>query len=500
MTFNSFHFLVFFPVVAVVYFTLPPRFRRMFLLAASYYFYMCFKAEYAVILGGSTLIDYFLGRRIGSCPTPTGKKRLLLLGFLHNIGLLAALKYLDFFNQSIAALLKPFNILYEVKGLEILVPVGISYYTFKKVSYLIDVYRQKQEPEKNVGTFALYVSFFPEITAGPIDRADTLIPQFCKTTGFDYRRVTDGLKLMTWGFFKKLVIADRLAAFVNKVYDNPLQFEGLSLVMATVYFSFQIYCDFSGYTDIALGAGKIMGFDLMENFNRPYFAKSVGEFWKRWHISLTSWLMDYLFLPTAYSVSRKIKQPRVMRIRAETWAYMVGITTTFVLCGLWHGAKWTFVIWGSLHGLYLAVSFATKKSRRRLFKKLKIKKNSIVRKTVRLSITFSLVTFAWIFFRANSISDAFYIITHLFSGWSKVFNLTGLMEALHFGLFKRELIVAAVSVFFMILVHLLRKELTVEQWISKQKVVLRWVFYVGLLLWVLVFADTTAENFIYFRF
>ncbi len=199
MAFNSFHFLIFFPLVAAVYFAIPPRFRRVFLLAASYYFYMCFKAEYVIILGVSTLIDYFLGLRIGSCSTQTGKKRLLLLGFIHNIGLLAALKYLDFFNQSIAALLKPFNILYEIKGLEILVPVGISYYTFKKVSYLIDVYRQTQEPEKNLGAFALYVSFFPEIMAGPIDRAKTLIPQFRKKIGFDYQRVTDGLKLMAWG-------------------------------------------------------------------------------------------------------------------------------------------------------------------------------------------------------------------------------------------------------------------------------------------------------------
>lgn len=500
MAFHSFQFLVFFPALAVIYFSLPSRFRQLLLLAASYYFYMCFKPEYVIILAVSTLIDYFLALRISACTAPSRKKRLLILGFLHNISLLAALKYLNFFSESIAALLKPFNILSEIKAIELLVPVGISYYTFKKVSYLIDVYRENQEPEKQLGTFALYVSFFPEIMAGPIDRANKLIPQFLKKPGFDYQRVTDGLKLMAWGFFKKLVIADRLAVFVGKVYDNPTQYEGLSLIAATVYFSFQIYCDFSGYTDIALGIGKVLGFDLMENFNRPYFSRSIVEFWKRWHISLSSWLMDYLFLPIAYAISRKIKRPELMKIRAETWAYMVGILTTMFLCGLWHGAKWTFVIWGTIHGLYLAISFITKKIRRKIWKKLHIKKHSFIRKTTQVSITFGIVTFAWIFFRANSISDALYIITHLFTGWSKVFHVSGLMEAFHFGLLKKELAVGLISVFLMLLVHLFRKDHKFEEFISKQKGVLRWGIYLLLVFWILAFGDAGAEDFIYFRF
>jgi D-alanyl-lipoteichoic acid acyltransferase DltB (MBOAT superfamily) len=500
MAFHSFQFLVFFPALAVIYFSLPARFRQLLLLAASYYFYMCFKPEYVIILAVSTLIDYFLALRISTCTVPARKKRLLILGFLHNIGLLAALKYFNFFSESIAALLKPFNILSEIKAIELLVPVGISYYTFKKVSYLIDVYRENQEPEKQLSTFALYVSFFPEIMAGPIDRANKLIPQSLKKPGFDYQRVTDGLKLMAWGFFKKLVIADRLAVFVGKVYDNPTQYEGLSLIAATVYFSFQIYCDFSGYTDIALGIGKVLGFDLMENFNRPYFSRSIVEFWKRWHISLSSWLMDYLFLPIAYAISRKIKRPELMKIRAETWAYMVGILTTMFLCGLWHGAKWTFVIWGTIHGLYLAISFITKKVRRKIWKKLHIKKQSLIRKTIQVSITFGIVTFAWIFFRANSISDALYIISHLFTGWSKVFQLSGLMEAFHFGLLKKELAVGLISVFLMLLVHLFRKDLNFEEFISKQKGVLRWGIYLLLVFWILAFGDAGAEDFIYFRF
>jgi alginate O-acetyltransferase complex protein AlgI len=500
MAFNSFQFLVFFPAAAAIYYALPLRGQRVFLLVASYYFYMSFKPEYAIILAASTIIDYLLARRISARRHQPARKRLLLAGIVHNIGLLAALKYLNFFNDSMAALLKSLHILYDFKGLEFLVPVGISYYTFKKLSYLIDVYRENQEAEKSVITFALYVSFFPAVMSGPIDRAKSLLPQFCRKHGIDYRQVTDGLKLMAWGFFKKLVIADRLAAFVNRVYDTPTQYEGLSLIMATVYFSFQVYCDFSGYTDIARGAGKILGFELMENFDRPYFSRSMVEFWKRWHISLSTWLMDYLFLPIAYAVSRRLKQPYLLKIRAESWAYVAGIVSTMLLCGLWHGAAWTFVLWGGLHGLYLAVSFATRKTRRKWTRKLQIKKHSFIRHAVQVTMTFSLVTFAWIFFRANSLADAGYIVTHLFSGWSKVFSVSGFLEAFHFGLLKKELAVAGISIGSMLLVHWLRKGNSFEQFLARQQAVVRWSVYVVLVVWVLTFAQAGTEAFIYFQF
>jgi D-alanyl-lipoteichoic acid acyltransferase DltB (MBOAT superfamily) len=445
MAFNSFGFFIFFPLVAVIYFTLPIRYRRLFLLAAGYYFYLCFTPRYLILLIASTFIDYYLGPAIGASTTQAKRKRWLMLGLIHNIGLLASLKYLNF-------------ILPGIKGLELIVPVGLSYYTFKKISYLVDVYRGSQEPVKSAVDFALYVSFFPSIMAGPIDRAHRLVPQIQRVPGFDYQRAADGLKRMAWGFFKKLVIADRLAVFVGEVYNDPGRFEGLSLIMATVYFSFQVYCDFSGYTDIAVGAGKVLGFELTENFDRPYFSQSITEFWKRWHISFSSWLMDYLFLPIAYAVSRKIKQPRLLNVKAETWAYLSGILTTMILCGLWHGASWTFVLWGAIHGLFLAVSFATKKIRRKIRKKLGLKKRSPVSIIMRTVITFSIVTFAWIFFRAGSLSDALYIVSHLFSGWSEVLSLSGLVRALTFGLLKKELAVAAVSVFIMLAVHLPRKK------------------------------------------
>jgi len=501
MVFHSFRFLLFFPVVLAVYYGLGQRYRKIFLLVASYYFYMCFKPEYVIILAAATLADYFLGRRIGASPMPSNtRRRWLILGLVHNIGMLAALKYLDFFNESIAALLKPLNLLYDVKVLRLAVPVGISYYTFKKVSYLIDVYRETLPPEKRLVDFALYVSFFPGIMSGPIDRAGKLIPQFSEKAGFEYPRITGGLKLIAWGLFKKLVIADRLALFVNRVYDHPHQFEGVSLLAATLYFSIQIYCDFSGYTDMALGLGKLLGLELTENFDRPYFARSIGEFWKRWHISLSTWLMDYLFLPIAYSVSRKIKNPRLLKIKAETWAYMMGIMLTFLLCGLWHGARWTYVIWGAIHGGYLAVSFAGKKMRRKLIKKLHFRRNAIVPDILRSLATFGMVTFAWIFFRAGSLSDAGYIVTRIFSGWSEALSLSGLINAVHFGLLKKELAVAAVSVFILLLVHLLRKQDTFEQWLAKQAPLARWGFYLVLILWILTFGESGTGNFIYFNF
>jgi len=500
MVFNSLSFFIFFPVTAAVYFILPLQWRRWFLLAASYYFYMCFKPEYVIILLVSTLIDYYLGIRINAGKTLKSRKRTLLIGIILNIGSLAALKYLNFIGESISILLKSFNIFLDIKGFEFLAPVGISYYTFKKLSYLIDVYREKHLPETRFGNFALYVAFFPEIMSGPIDRAGKLIPQFLKKHSFDYRRVTDGLKLMTWGFFKKLIIADRLAGFVDKVYSNPSGYEGLSLITATIYFSFQIYCDFSGYTDIARGAAKILGFELMENFDRPYFSRSIVEFWKRWHISLSTWLMEYLFLPVAYAVSRKIQQPYFIKIKAESWAYVTGIIVTMMLCGLWHGVGWTFIIWGTLHGLILAISFATKKTRRKIFKKLKIKKNSLIRKAFQMVITFGTVSFAWIFFRAESLTDAGYIITHLFSGWSKLLNMAVFFEAFHFGLLKKELAVALVSIAMMLLIHLLRKTLTFEQYLSRQPAIIRWSIYIILLVWILTFGDAGSETFIYFRF
>ncbi|MCP4213634.1 MAG: hypothetical protein GY765_03210, partial [bacterium] len=295
-------------------------------------------------------------------------------------------------------------------------------------------------------------------------------------------------------------LADRLAPFVEKVYHNPANYDGVSLAAATFYFSLQVYCDFSGYTDIALGIGKVLGYDFMENFDRPYFSRSIGEFWKRWHISLSSWLMDYLFLPIAYAVSRRIKPAEVLKVKAETWAYMTGIISTMALCGIWHGAQWTFLVWGAFHGLLLAFSFASKKLRRRIKRKLKIKKNALWFNLLRSLFTFLLVTFGWIFFRAGSLSDAYYIITHLFTGWGELLNPRMFKQALCFGLLLKELAVAGCATLAMLLLQILRKDVPMEVFFSKQKPVVRWSIYLLLLASIIVFAESQAGEFIYFRF
>lgn len=506
MVFNSFEFFIFFPVVAALYLALPHRFRQGFLLAAGYYFYMCFKPVYVILLAATTTIDYLLALWIGKTQLTSQRKKakaIFILAVLHNILLLVSFKYLSFLNEPITALLKAFHINLNLGSLELLAPIGISYFIFKKLSYLIDVYRETIKPEKNLGTFALYVSFFPEIMSGPIDRAGKLIPQFRNPVRFDYKRITDGLKLMAWGFFMKLIIADRLAPFVNKVYNQPREFEGVQLVIATVYFSIQIYCDFAGYTHIARGAGKIMGFELAQNFNRPYFSTSIGEFWKRWHMSLSNWLMDYLFLPIAYAVSRRIKSAEVLKIKAETWAYFTGIMSTMLLCGLWHGASWTFVVWGGIHGLYLAISFATKKLRKKINKKLGIKKQSdkfTPSNFFRGLATFGMVTFAWIFFKANSMADALYIVKNLLTGWTHLIHLHGISDYFTFKLLKKELIIGIFAVAVVLIVHIARKEKNFEEWLSERRTWLRWGFYLALILFLLIFGDAGAGNFIYFQF
>lgn len=497
MVFNSFPFMFFFIIVLAVFYIMPVRFRHYFLLVAGYYFYMCFKPENLIILVFSTGFDYYLGQRMAASIGPT-RKKWLVLGLIHNIGMLAALKYLHFLNEAAAALLHPFNITLNAPALSFLAPVGISYYTFKKLSYLLDIYRETRAPEPQLSRFALYVSFFPAIMAGPIDRPGILLSQMDKVAGFDYQRIREGLLLIVMGFFKKVVIADRLTAYVSLPFNNPQLYKGPSLMAAAFYFSIQIYCDFSGYTDMARGIGKLLGYDLSENFNRPYFSRSIGEFWKRWHITLSSWLMDYLFLPIAYAISRKIKAAEVLTVKTETWAYLLGITSTMLLCGLWHGASWTYVLWGLIHGLLLALSFSTKKLRRKLNKKLNIKKESSIHHLFQIILTFSVVTWVWIFFRASTLAKAWYMVTHLFTGWT--LHPTAFINAICVGLLKKELAVAIISVCFIWWTQWVQGQSTFPEWLSRQKTIVRWSIYLGLVVWILTFAESSLENFIYFKF
>jgi D-alanyl-lipoteichoic acid acyltransferase DltB (MBOAT superfamily) len=338
MLFTSLEFLIFFPIVVALYFGCPYRYRWLLLLAANYYFYAAWKLEYIFLLLASTLISYITAILMVKPENQAKRTGLLVIGLIANLGILFAFKYFNFVNDSLRIAFNQFNLIYNVPMFQALLPVGISFYTFQSLGYTIDVYRGKLEPERHLGRFALFVSFFPQLLAGPIERASNMLPQFYEKFDFDEARVSSGLRLILWGLFKKIVIADRLGLYVNAVYNSPSDWEGWPVFLATYFFAFQIYCDFSGYSDIAIGAARVMGFNLMENFRRPYFAQSPSEFWRRWHISLSSWFRDYLYIPLGGS-----------RVSVPRW--YLNLMIVFLVSGLWHGAAWTFVIWGGLHGL-----------------------------------------------------------------------------------------------------------------------------------------------------
>ena len=503
MIFNSYIFLVSFLALVLVYFSIPHKYRWVLLLAAGYYFYMCWKAEYVIILIAATLWDYRLALVMAKTPQSAARKRFLILSLFLNVGTLFLFKYLTLFTNSIQALLSQFNIMAHLPTFKWLLPVGISYYTFKKISYMIDVYRGQQQPEPHFGKFALYVAFFPELAAGPIDRAKDLLPQFNQQQRPEYRRIIDGLKLMAWGMFKKVVIADRLAIFVNQVYDKPGEYGGISLAIATVFFSIQIYADFSGYTDMAIGIGQVLGIRLADNFDRPYTAKSIAEFWKRWHISFTSWLRDYLFLPVAYAVNRRLKVPAVLNLKSESWAYIIGTMITMVLCGLWHGAGWTFVLWGTIHGLILVISHLTRKTRKKIRKKLVPTALKKPYSFLRVLFTFSMVTVLWVFFRAGSVSEAFYILSRLFNpgDWGAlVLEKEWLKRAVLLGQPGLEFVIAVLAVGFMFFVHGMQRHEGMRELFSRKPILLRWAFFILLLLLIMNLGVVEEIPFIYAEF
>ncbi|MBN1541028.1 MBOAT family protein [candidate division KSB1 bacterium] len=400
MLFNSLQFAFFFFGIVLLYFIIPYRFRWLLLLVGSYFFYMCWNWKYISLIVVSTLIDYFAGRRMVALPTRKKRLKYLLLSLLANLGLLFTFKYWNFFFDSLNTVSSALNFSFQVPYVNVLLPVGISFYTFQTLSYSIDVYRGVIKEERHLGIFALYVSFFPQLVAGPIERASRLLPQLLKKNDFDEYRTVSGLRLMLWGLFKKIVVANRLAIYVDAVYANVEFHSALSLLIATYLFAFQIYCDFSGYSDIAIGAARVMGYDLMKNFNRPYFSRTINEFWSRWHISLSTWFRDYLYIPLGGNRSR--------RIRANLNLFIV-----FLVSGMWHGANWTFLIWGALHGLYAGTSKMTLAFRNRLVEKLHAPKSIV--NGVRIFVTFQLVCLGWVYFRASSIGEANFIVKQILS-------------------------------------------------------------------------------------
>ena len=466
MLFNSFAFLIFFPLVCLIYFILPYKYRWAFLLVASYYFYMNWKPVYAVLIFSSTIITYYSAIFIEKFRTDLKlKKFFLVISLLLNFGILFIYKYFNFINESVFSILSYVNLQWEVPNLDILLPVGISFYTFQAVGYTIDVYRGDLKAERHLGIYALFVSFFPQLVAGPIERAKNLLPQFKQSFNVDYERISSGLKIMLWGFFMKLVVADRLSVYVDAVYNNVPQHNGTSLLLATVLFAIQIYCDFAGYSNIAIGAAKIMGYSLMENFRRPYFSRSISEFWKRWHISLSTWFKDYVYIPLGGN-------------RVSTYRHLFNLFITFVVSGFWHGANWTFFIWGALHGIFLIVGVL----------KNKLLKQQSSNHFIDIIITLSLVLFAWIFFRANTISEAFVIIEKIFTQHDSLF-------------IDQTTLVYSLLGIAILLMKELKDEVGFKISFSKSSnIFVRYVYYLAMLTIILLFGVFDGGQFIYFQF
>ncbi len=480
MLFNSIEFLLFFPAVAFGYFVLPARLRWMLLLAASYVFYMAWEPAYALLLLTTSLVAW--GSALGMGAAPIGRRRpWLVFSLLVNLGLLFTFKYFNLFSDTaewIADLVVGTRL--DLPHLGVLLPVGISFYTFQALSYSIDVYRGDRPAERHFGLFALYVSFFPQLVAGPIERSTTLLPQLHESYDFEYQRVTDGLKLMAWGFFKKLVIADRLSVYVDQVYGAPTEFGGLVLSIATVFFAYQIYCDFSGYSDIAIGASQVLGYDLMLNFRQPYHAATVQGFWRRWHISLSTWFRDYLYIPLGGN-------------RVSTARRYANLFVVFVVSGLWHGAAWTFVAWGALHGFYLVFGMWTREARKRFADAIGLTRAPVLYKGLQIATTFLLVTWAWIFFRADSIADAWYVGTHLFAA-----SPPGADVYLSMGSYDFWVGVAAIAI--LEAVHLGQRGVRLRPWLAERPTAVRWGLYYAAVMLLLLFANTDGGKFIYFQF
>lgn len=481
MTFNSISFLVFFPATTGIYFLLPQKARAVFLVAASCLFYAAFYPPYLLILLFTIAVDYLAGIWIEKSAGKT-RKTYLLLSLAANLGCLAFFKYYHFLNENISGFMRLLGGRYDPPLLSILLPIGLSFHTFQAMSYTIEVYRENQKAEKNFLLYALYVLFFPQLVAGPIERPQNLLPQFREKHYFEYERVTSGLKRMLWGFFKKIVIADRLAIVVNTVYASPASHDGPALILATVFFSFQIYCDFSGYSDIAIGAARVLGFRLMENFKTPYFATSVSDFWSRWHISLCSWLRDYVYIPLGGN-------------RAGPGRRYFNLMLTFLLSGLWHGAKWTFVLWGGLNGLYLICAVWLRPIRQKWAA-------GRMPDFMKASAVFALISFSWIFFRADSISDAFMIVGRLGVNLARALDLTYLSSAFapgRIGMPGFQLLISLGLIGFLIAAEQLLENGSAEAFL-RRSACLRWSAYYALLLGIAFLGVYEHSRFIYFQF
>jgi D-alanyl-lipoteichoic acid acyltransferase DltB (MBOAT superfamily) len=509
MLFNSLQFCIFFPLVTAAYFLSPHRLRWLVLLLASVGFYMAFVPAYIAILGFTIVVDYVAGIVIETA-APSRRKAFLVASLFANIGVLFVFKYYDFVNVNLHVLAAALHWNYSLPALSIALPIGLSFHTFQAMSYTIEVYRGRQKAERHFGIYALYVMFYPQLVAGPIERPQNLLHQFHSEHAFDYRRVTDGLRLMAWGFFKKLVIADRLATMVNLVYGQPTHYDGgAALLVATYFFAIQIYCDFSGYSDIALGAAEIMGFKLMRNFDRPYAAESMSEFWRRWHISLSTWFRDYLFVPLREKAARDAglvvgRRPDDYReVPLDTlsarWRRYRDLSIVFLVSGLWHGASWNFVIWGALHAFYIVFALATRDVRARVASALGLTVFPRVLRVWRIVVVFHLTLIAWIFFRASTLHDALYIVTHALRGLSGS-AVRGPILASTLGVTRGSLALAVGLVVVVPAVESLQARFRLRSAIDRKPAYVRWALYYAAVAAIVFLGEFRAQEFIYFQF
>ena len=483
MTFNSWEFLVFYPIVAALYFLLPKKLKWPMLLVASYYFYAFYQADLLFLIILTTAVSFFMSHLIERTESAAKKKLYLALTLTVCLGVLVFYKYFNFLGASVEGIITLFGKEPPSLVLDLVLPVGISFYTFQTLSYVIDVYRGDIKTEKNFFFYALFVSFFPQLVAGPIERPGNLIPQLKEAHKPERDNLIRGSKQMLLGFFKKICVADLVASYVSAVYNSPDEATSFAVVIATLMFAVQIYCDFSGYTDIATGCARIMGIKLMKNFDHPYSASSIKEFWSRWHISLSGWFKDYLYIPLGGS-------------RRSAARNMLNVFIVFLVSGLWHGANWTFVVWGALHGVYRVVGTLTLKGRNALIERVGLKTDSRLVVTFRRVCTFLLVCLAWVFFRANSIADALTLLTALVTRFSSV---SGALASMQLDTVSLLLVIFAVATMIVIDRALSYDEQDGSDILVRDGAFIYYVFAI-MFVWLLLLSRGQSSTFIYFQF
>lgn len=496
MLFNSYEFVIFCPIVIGVYFLLPRKVKYIWLLGASYYFYMCWNPWYSMLMALSTMVTYLSGILLGRCTSvQTARKRsIVAASVVINLGILGIFKYADFFFMNVNELTGRMGLEWGIPALNILLPVGISFYTFQALSYTIDVYRGEIIPEKNLLRYALFVSFFPQLVAGPIERSGNLLQQMKeidKRRLWSYDSVVSGSILALWGFFQKMVIADRLALLVDSIWESYQDYGTIMLILAVAGFSVQIYCDFAGYSAIAIGVSKIMGIKLMENFDTPYFARNIRDFWKRWHISLSSWFKDYLYIPLGGGKCSKIRN-------------YLNLLVTFLISGLWHGAGWHFVLWGGIHGIYQIIGRMLNPIKKKLYRIMKFKTDSISWRMGECGVTFILVSFAWIFFRAESLSEAVSFIHQMLYNMDMGRVKTEGLYGINWGDIQGNILI--ISLVLLFLASLIKKitNQTIDEFLMNQTILFRWCSVILLLFMIIIYGEYgqgfDAQQFVYFQF